>query len=304
MMELIFVIVILGIIAGGTFIQISTIYEDMIQKQGSSELESETKVTIEQLASRLGSSGSIIKSLVGLTGLDGTGCYIIDDTVDINTSKAQIAAWIGKSDESNIGLWDTTISDYRGWSGFVDVNGSSFSSIATPGSKLDFAEIVLDDLTGQTNSFSQASNSPIALYFAEEYTQLPPSTTCGDFGLDTAHTPTKMHKVKRNGVDKMDFENPPVSEISNEYSLSHSAYAIKLENIDPITKIGVLKLYSFRPWLGESATHANAKVYTLGKNIKEVVIQNYSGLIRINVVAEKIMPGGYPITIRKEKSVF
>jgi prepilin-type N-terminal cleavage/methylation domain-containing protein len=302
MLELIFVIVILGIVAGGTFIQISTIYEDMIQKQGSSELESEAKLIVEQLTARLGSS--VKNSLVGATGLDGSGCYILN-TVDINTSRNEKALWIGISNESNQGLWDatTTINDYRGWSGFTDITASdttTYGYISTKGSRLDFAEKVIDDLIGKTNSLSLAEPQA-AIYFLRQsdlsLNQQP--TACTDFGFTNTNAPPElMFKIYWDGTDnsRLYFQGNRPNVISDRYVISHYAYAIELKN-------STLYLYSFRPWLSEKAS-APYQTNILGQHVNEVVIQRYNGLIRINVCVKKTMPGGYDIQVCKEKMIF
>ncbi len=297
MMELIFVIVIMGIIAGGTFIQISTIYEDMIQKQNSSELESEAKVIAEQVTARL--SSSIKESLVALDDLGGADCKGVSTLVSGDNNG--ILAWVGRSDEANTGLWDDTIGDYLGWSGFVDVGipPVSHASISTKGSKLDFAETVIDDLTGLTGSLSQPVNSsPVAIYFKEDMTTQQLESVCGDFGLDTAASPAKMHKVIKSSNTQLDFDStatPPV--ISEQYAMSHSAYAIERNSS------GGLLLYSFRPWNGEHANSPGVKKYILGQNVSSFAFKWDSGLFRINICVEK-NSAGYPIRVCKEKAVF
>lgn len=299
MLEMIFVIVILGIIAGGTFIQISTVYEDMIRKQNSGELETEVKVVADQITARL--SSSIKESLVAMTALDGSNCYPVSDKDKLNETQTYILAWIGRSDESNLGLWDDDIGDYRGWSGFVDVSVSDTSTISTKGSRLDYAETVIDDLTGTTGSLSQPANSPVAVYFKEDMTTQQSDTTCRDFGLDTARNPTKLFRVSRDGTDKLNLADTP-AQISEQYALTHSAYAIRLENINPTTKTGELRLYSFRPWQGESAASAN-RYFVLGKHISKFGFRWDGGLFRINVCAKKEL-NSYPIEVCKEKAIF
>jgi prepilin-type N-terminal cleavage/methylation domain-containing protein len=290
MIEMIFVIVILGIVAGMTFIQISSVYEDMMQKQNSGELESEVKVVLEQITARL--SSSIKDSLVAMTSTNGVECVPVSGP--LNKNKTYILAWVGKSDEANLGLWDETLGDYRpDWSGFVDVNGSSMTSISTPGSKLSDAEKIIDQLIGQPNpySLSQTRNSPVAIYFAGSGSN---TNACSEFFNQTAY---KMYQVKKNGDTRLDIIGPNIpTEISEQYTLSHSAYAIAKNGTD-------LYLYSFRPWLSEYPDHPNAKKYLLAKDVTGFGFKWSGGLFRVNICVGRTL-NGFPIEVCKEKAVF
>lgn len=291
MIEMIFVIVILGIVAGMTFIQVSYVYEDMMQKQNSSELESEAKVIAEQITARL--SSSIKESLVAMTAIDGTGtCIPVSGTLDAATNYS--LAWIGKSDEANLGLWDAALGDYRpGWSGLADLKDSDTSKIITPGSRLDNAEIIINGLTGLTASLSTNPNSPVALYFNASGSN---TNACSDF-INNASGSFKLYRVHRNGTQNTLslIDTPP--QISEQYTLSHSAYAISREGAN-------LWLYEFRPWLGQNpnANAANRKL--LGQNVSGFGFKWSGGLFRINVCVSKKMAGDYYIEVCKEKAIF
>ncbi len=290
MMEMIFVIVVLGIVVGGTFIQISGVYEDMMQKQYSSELQTEAKVVVEQVTSRL--SSSIKDSLVAMTGTTGAGCVPVSGTLAAGTE--YILAWVGRSDEANIGLWDTN--DYKpGWSGFVDIKDSSLTAISTKGSKLVDAERIIDQLIGQPNpySLSQPTNSPVAIYFAGSGTN---TNACNDFFVHGGTNPDKMYKVRIVSTDTTLAMIDTPTEISEQYALSHSAYAIARDGTD-------LYLYSFRPWLSENPDHANAKKYLLAKNVTGFGFKWEGGLFRVNICVGRTL-NGFPIEVCKEKAVF
>lgn len=292
MIEMIFVIVILGIVAGMTFVQVSYVYEDMMQKQNSSELESEAKVIAEQITARL--STSIKESLVAMTAIDGTGaCIPVSGT--LNAATGYSLAWIGKSDEANLGVWDTVLGDYRpGWSGLADVSVSSTASVSTPGSRLDNAEIIINGLTGLTASLSTNPNSPVALYFNASGSN---TNACGDF-INNASGSFKLYRVHRNGTQNTLslIDTPP--QISEQYTLSHSAYAIERDTNND------LWLYEFRPWLSQNpnANAANRKL--LGKNVSGFGFKWSGGLFRVNVCVKKTMVGGYDIEVCKEKAIF
>lgn len=286
MMEMIFVIVILGIVVGGTFIQISGVYESMMQKQYSSELQTEAKVVVEQVTSRL--SSSIKDSLVAMTGTTGAGCVPVSGTLAANTE--YILAWVGRSDEANIGLWDTN--DYKpGWSGFVDVSASDVNTISTKGSKLSDAQTIINQITGLANTLS--TNPVTAIYFIGSGTN---TNACNDFFVHGGTNPDKMYKVRIGSTDTTLAMIDTPTEISEQYALSHSAYAIARDGTD-------LYLYSFRPWLSENPDHANAKKYLLAKNVTGFGFKWEGGLFRVNICVSRTL-NGFPIQVCKEKAVF
>jgi prepilin-type N-terminal cleavage/methylation domain-containing protein len=294
LIEMIFVITILGIVAGMTFVQISSVYEDFIQKQSSSELEMEAKVIAEQVTARL--SSSVKESLTAMTDLNGNGCLPVSGTLTPATNYT--LAWIGKSDEANLGIWDTTITpnDYKpGWSGFVDVSASDTTSIITRGSRLDFAETLIDGLSGQVGSLSQAANSPVALYFNDSASN---ANACTDFGFSSAAVSAAgMYQVYRNGTtNQLTLIDRP-TQIFEQYTLSHSAYAIQRDAGNN------LWLYSFRPWLGQKPIN-DAAPALLGKNVSGFSFKWSGGLFRVNICVKKTMSGGYDVEVCKEKAVF
>lgn len=283
MIEMIFVIVVLSIVAGGTFLQIAGVYEDMVQKQYSGELQSEAMVTVEQVTSRL--SSSVKDSLVAMTTTAGAGCVPVSL---VNADVNYVLAWIGKSDESNLGLWDTN--DYKpGWSGFVDIQPSTKTSIVTPGSKLSNAETIINQVAGIANSLSTNPNSPVAIYFAGSGTN---TNACSDFFT----TSGKMYQVTRTGDTQLNIIGANIpTQISEQYSLSHSAYAVARNGTD-------LFLYSFRPWLGETpASDANPKL--LARNVSGFGFKWEGGLFRVNICVSRNL-NGFPIEVCKEKAVF
>lgn len=288
--EFIFVILILAIVAGGSFLQVSTVYENMMQKQVSGELETKTNAVAQQITARI--SSAIKESLVAMSDTSGAGCKPLHGaTLDAQTN--YILAWVGVSDESNLGIWDNAIGDYRGWNGFVDFDISDKAKIYTKGSRLDNVEMVIDGLTGATNSLSQATNSKVAIYFKENIS----SKTCNAFGLDGAASPKKLFRVNRSGVDILNLESSS-SKISEQYALSHSAYAIERNATD-----NTLWLRSFRPWNAEHPSSDTAPAL-LGEDITGFGFKYDSGLFRINVCASKRLSNDYNITVCKEKAIF
>ncbi|HOI84164.1 MAG TPA: hypothetical protein PKW30_07620, partial [Campylobacterales bacterium] len=120
------------------------------------------------------------------------------------------------------------------------------------------------------------------------------TNACSDF----FSTSGKMYQVSRTGNDQLNIlvGNTP-SQISEQYALSHSAYAISREGTD-------LWLYSFRPWLAAQATpDTDAYKKLLARNVTGFGFKWEGGLFRVNICVGRTL-NGFPIEVCKEKAVF
>ena len=112
--------------------------------------------------------------------------------------------------------------------------------------------------------------------------------------------PEKTYRVGVATDTQLNFIGPiKPSQISEQYTLSHSAYAIERKT----NANGELYLYSFRPWLGETPL-SDSDPKLLGKNVSGFGFKWSGGLFRVNVCVKKRMVGGYDIEVCKEKAVF
>lgn len=282
LIEMIFVIAVTGVIAGMTFIQISQIYESLIQKNYSSEIQNEASVVSEQIVSRL--SGAFKNSLAAADSTGGGGCKGLSD-LTAGESK-NVLMWVAKSDESEKGVWDANRSTYIGWSGVASNDGSK--TFTTPASNMESVESIIDSLIEETGSLSQNSKSPVAVYF-----QNSGGEACSTFYNDGS-SDFALRQIKREGSSKitvLDDKNR-----TDRYSITHAAYAIeKKEN-------GDLWLYTFRPWLSEKPSSGKTKSL-LARNVSQFGFKYDGGLFRINICLSKEL-NGYEIEGCKERVVF
>ena len=280
LIEMIFVIAVTGVIVGMTFVQVSQIYESLIQKNYSSEIQNEASIVSEQIVSRL--SGAFKESLA-MTNKLGGQCIGL---ADLNTSMADgVLMWVAKSDESEKGIWDDTAKSYIGWSGLVDKNESS-NTFISPATNLEGAEEIIDSLTGETNSLSKTSNSPVALYFVGGNVQ-----PCGDFFGGSGG---KLHQIKRDGANKIVLLDANASQ--GRYAITHAAYAIERDNDKN------LWLYRFRPWLSEKPSSDTNKIL-LARNVSKFGFKYDGAMFRINICLSKTL-NGFEIEACKERAVF
>jgi prepilin-type N-terminal cleavage/methylation domain-containing protein len=295
LIEVILVIVIMGIISTGTFIFISTIYDEMIQRQAVADMEVGAKVAVEQVAARL--STAIKDSIVAADDPSETDCKGVNQLQMANVADRNNAVlmWIGKSDEANLGLWHTN--DYRpGWSGFVDFSASSAAAISTKGSNLANAETIINNVTGLNNSLTtNDATAPIAIYFHGSSAN---ENACTE--LFGAYNASKMYKVQRDTADATNTRllkvDKDFANISEQYSMSHSAYALRLVG-------NQLLLYSFRPWLGETP-NSDANPRVLAGHVSRFGFRWDNEMFRINICESRTFDNGFTAEICKERAVF
>jgi prepilin-type N-terminal cleavage/methylation domain-containing protein len=290
MLEMIFVIVIMSVISTMTFGMIAQFYEAYIQKEAAGQLETETKVMVEQIAAHLQNA---IKESVVVLG-SSSNCVGHISNVPSSTTLPGIA-WVGENVEGRLGVWDATKGQYMpGWSGYADLNQSDTIKIVTTGSDLTNLETIIDDLSGNSGSLS---NNFSAVYFVGDGTI---ANACDEFiNYNIANKfPTFMYPINSflGSTLKFDTAKQPTT-IKEHYKLAWSAYAIVLNGTN------LELVYNFRPWSSTKNTIALGDRTTLGENISTFAVKYESGLIRFNVCITKDI-NGYPTTVCKEKVVF
>lgn len=215
MLELVFVVVILGIVASIGSELIAKVYQGYIVQRAQHRASIKTELVTLQIANRLAAiiPGSAVRR-VTLTGATES----IQDAMALDpTGKSYtVLQWVG-SDIDSFNYQDNT-SNKVGWSGFCDVASSTSTSISTPGS--DFASVN----TIQKNLGRTGDN--FSLYF--------PYDTVG-------------HKASSTGGESITL-NPAVSHIYEHYKIAWTSYALVIENGD------LYLYYNFDPTIGTNVS--------------------------------------------------
>ena len=134
MLELVFVIVILGIVASIGAEIIAKLYENYLKTASINKAQTQTELTLEQIAKRL--QHRIKDSVIARKTTDNS-------TIELSNADNtyNILEWIGKSNESFSGEHNGTIV-IPGWSSFVDLE-SSDAEAQTSDSAL-FTSVILN----------------------------------------------------------------------------------------------------------------------------------------------------------------
>ncbi len=222
MLELIFVIVVLGIVASiGTSI-IAQVYESYIVQRAQYRANIKTEQTLNQIANRLryaipgtvGARDSLTSSFIPITEIP-------------STAQRDVLQWVGADGDSFEAM--TSTSRKPGWSGFIDLDASSTGTIKSPGSNIGLTDTIIRNLSGNTKTLGNAK-----LYFP--------------YGLNTLNvTGGSGENINVSGLSSGDT-------LAERYKLAWSSYAIVFEGTD------LWLYYNFAPVAGQSLGTTRSKL--------------------------------------------
>lgn len=238
MLELVMVMVVLGIVASIGADIIASMYTSYLRTRTVNRLESQTEITLEQIAKRL--QYRIKDSVIARK----TGDFkALADSLNVN-STYDILEWIGYSNESLLGT------PIPGWSGFIDLDSNETNrtsgTLKTSESNLTDAALTINALTD--SAIDMTTGKEAALIFKGQPSNI------NDFGWGniTNADGTSTLKVKVGATDDtLVISNDALpTEIFEQYYLAHSAYAIVPSNNNS-TDFNLTLYYNYQPWLGQ-----------------------------------------------------
>jgi prepilin-type N-terminal cleavage/methylation domain-containing protein len=142
MIELIFVIVILGIVASIGAEIIAQTYESYIVQRAKYRATMKTELALNQIANRLR------YAIPGTVMAENSGSLV--SITDINSTTSNLLQWVAYDGDSFEAIGSS--GRQPGWSGFCDIDASSNSAISTPGSNLGLASTIITNLGGSLSS--------------------------------------------------------------------------------------------------------------------------------------------------------
>ena len=288
MLELVFVIVIMGIIGKFGVEFIAQAYKSFIFSKINNELQANSASAVEFIAKRLEyriKNSTITRNL-------GAGTWTA--LVSSNDENATVLEWIGVDVD---GFRGTTTPN---WSGVIDLNDSNGTTLVSPATNTANVNTLINVL-----SYTNSSIANAALYFMNQ------SYIIGDWGYsgNIADQNDTIHPIINSGIDTKWFlpdtgaNNFSGKDVFEYYQLAWSAYAVVLEDYNTTTNIGNLVLYyDYQPWEGESYA-TNGKSATIMENINSFRFRPVGSLIKIQVCAKSDLTNE-EYAICKEKTIY
>ena len=264
MLELIFVIVILGIVSSIGAELIANVYESYIVQRAQHRASLKTELAATQIANRLASAipGTVVRKS---TLNDATATDINEPGVTTDT----ILQWVGADADSFKTITSGT-NRLPGWSGFCDVNESASplgsTTISTPGSNLGLASTIIGNLNGNISN--------AAIYYE-------------------ANKTLQKRDIANVSGTTITLDNTLVN-ISEHYKLAWTSYAVVAD--------GDLTLYyNFPPTVGTNITGSSE---LLLRNVSTFEFRGDGRTIRFKICVDEEIGEDFNITICKEKAVF
>ena len=299
MIELIFVIIIFGIISSiGSQIVVQA-YQSYLTQRAVHRSSIKTELAATQLANRL--AYSIPGTVIGRN--DDNVTFEALNNITIGADRT-ILEWIG-SDEDSFGAIDsgvaTGLTRSPVWSGYCDVDDpvNTLTSLSTPGSRLTDLSTIIGNLSGST-----IGNA--AILFPATFNV----NTIGYQSLATNNT--NIHPVAGQTSDTtLTLDAHGAQRVIKEhYKLAWTAYAVVPTPVTDVVARGFtagetlwdLTLhYDYQPWDGDNYGAGSDQIL-----IRNVSVFNFTGAgdtIRFKICQRESIGGTFTINTCKEKAV-
>ena len=289
MIELIFVIVVMGIIGKFGVEFLAQAYKSFIFSSVNNALQSKSASAVEFIASRLQ--------------------YRIKDSVIARTAAGAAPTPIGSAAGETFTVLEWVGSDidgYRGitapyWSGVVDFDAGNSGLLNSPGTSAANADTLISTLAYGGGSNLNSS----ALYFIGSNSDV--TTDYAWNGAAITNQSAAIHPILGAGAnftprrgDNSVPNNFINSEIYEYYKLAWTAYAIVYT--PGANNMGTLTLwYDYQPWNGETYT-ANGRSAVIMEGVSAFQYMAIGSIIKIQVCAKSELVEDYSLC--KEKTVF
>jgi Tfp pilus assembly protein FimT len=291
MVELVFVIVILGIVAAIGSGIIAKIYESYIYSKSINTLQTKTELALTQIARFLTYR---VKDSVIARKLPPNDTNIVSLPMGDGTYK--ILEWVGYDNEGFEGN-----ASGPGWSGFVDLTSvnTDKTQIDTPGSQLDYEKDILSTLSNGDVNLTDV-NSSAAIIF----TGLPNQFDIVKYGWNDYNGTVDHDYVLRvralPGTNILRFVENNSSTVYEHYQLVWSAYAIVPEGAANDQNLSFY--YNYRPWMGDKYSDGNKS--TLMEHVSTFKFRQIGTAIRLKLCVFNPIGQDFNMTFCKEKVVF
>ena len=296
MLELVFVIVIMGIIGKFGVEFLAQAYNGFIYSKINNELQSNSGMALESIGSKL--QFRIKDSVIG--------------RVESNNSFEPLGSAGG--DEYNILEWvGSDVDGYRGnslpfWSGIIDLDESNKTILVSPETNTTALNDLIETLSH--NSGTDINDSAIYLIGSDSNIhQYGWTDENGNHPL-TDHNSSVMHPIKsvsghidqfESNITGDDFSDIDIYEY---YQFSWTAYAVALEDYnDSGNGTGNLYLYyDYQPWHGEDFNGTESSKSLIMKDVSTFRFKSVGSIVKIQVCVKSDLIKDYSLC--KEKTIF
>jgi len=298
MIELIFVIIVMGIIGKFGVEFLAQAYKGFIFSNVNHNLQSNGEMAVETIATRL--QYRIKDSVIGRQSANNNFSTNYKALSSASGTDYNILEWVG-----------TDIDGFRGdtlpyWSGIIDLDKSNSTSLDSPETNTSAIDALIDVLSDGASGIDNA-----AIYF------IGSDTDINKYGWDGNAISTQnsvLHPIRRstaageenlliprNGASGADNNFTGV-DVYEYYQLAWTAYAVGIDDYDSTDNNGTLSLwYDYQPWEGENYRTHGKKV-TIMENVSTFQFKSIGSIVKIQVCVNSDLVEDYSLC--KEKTIF
>jgi prepilin-type N-terminal cleavage/methylation domain-containing protein len=294
LLELIFVIVVIGILSKFGVELLAQAYKSFIFSSINNSLQANSAMAVETIASRLQYR---IKDSIIARQTNGNFEALASNT-DLT---APILEWVGSD-----------IDGFRGnagtaplWSGIIDLDLSGSTALVSQATDTGALNTLIGTLSDGGSGINDA-----ALYFVGSDSDV--RTGYGwDYTAGAITTQNEaMHPIKSNGVANQFVpingatgadNNFTGANVYEYYQLAWTAYAVGITDYNASTNTGTLTLwYDYQPWSGQRYT--NGKSVKLMDGVSTFQFKAVGSIVKIQVCVNSDVVEDYSLC--KEKTIF
>jgi len=294
--EVVFVIVILGIVASISSQIIVQVYDNYITQKAIYKVSTKTEIVANQIVNRLTyaiEESAIIKTdsfKNNPTHTEGVDWKKMNDIND--TDNFAIVEWIGYDNDS----FSAGATPY--WSGVSDYETATKSIFDSPASQLGKVDEIIKKLSNNQVSLNSIQHPAIVFQPITGGTQID-GECMGLINNDRSC----IYAVSENNATSFHFDNTTSPKIITErYQLAWSAYTLVPEK----KTNGLYDLYlhyNYQPWEGEHYYDNNTSKSLMLTNMSVFKFTQNGGSIQFKICATENIGADYNISTCKEKAI-
>ncbi|UFH58805.1 prepilin-type N-terminal cleavage/methylation domain-containing protein [Sulfurovum mangrovi] len=309
LIELVFVIVVLGIVASIGSQIIVQVYESYIMQRAVHRSSVKTELAITQLVNRL--AYSIPRTVIAR---QDNANFLPIESIPAGDTTHNILEWIAYDNDgfSAVATSPTTGEKRRpAWSGYADVTASTKDALSTPGSRLGALGSIISELSSGNSGLGDS-----AILFPDTFD----ADTVGYAGGVSAENIHPVSGQTGDTVLNLESRLTGVSRtVKEHYKLAWTAYAVvpveltaaELKdrgfediNLGEGDEAGLWDLrlyYDYQPW--EDENYDNGKSQVLIRNVSVFNFTGSGSSIRLKICQRENIGGDLTINSCKEKAV-
>lgn len=287
MIELVFVIVVIGILSKFGVEFIAEAYKNFIYSKINYQLQSNSTSAIEIISAKL--QYRIKDSAIAKRDDD-----TFDSISDSSGNDYTVLEWVGTDIDGFKGN-SKVIPNFPNWSGVIDIKSPQASQTRLHSPQTDTTEV--NELISKLSDGNSGINDS-AIYFIGSNSYVSGYAWDGVAMIDQSQV---MHPIN-SVVGSPDLFAPAVGDFSGidiyeYYKLAWTAYAVKLESDDNLTLY-----YDYQPWMGEK--YIDGKSSLIMKDVSSFKFTSIGSMIKIQVCVKSDLISDNNYSICKEKSIY